>query len=341
MGPKNLDGMVPALVDPTMDPVDDEVHDVMTEPVKRPPMEIVWRNVVIMAILHVMALYGVYLLPSAMPLTWAWTGLMYWMSAMGITAGAHRLWSHKSYTARLPLRIFLAICQTMASQNDIIEWSRDHRVHHKYSETEADPHNATRGFFFSHMGWLLVRKHPDVKSKGKNIDISDLLNDPVCVWQRKVYLPAMLFLCYVFPTIVPMWCWGESFQHAYFIPAVLRYIAELNATWLVNSAAHMYGNKPYDKHIHPSENIFVSIGAVGEGFHNYHHTFPQDYATSEYGWKINITCMFIDCMAAIGLVTSRKSVSRDVVRARQNRTGDGTQGFGGMSNMLKGREKVL
>ena len=72
-----------------------------------------------------------------------------------------------------------------ALQNDIIEWSRDHRVHHKYSETDADPHNAKRGFFFAHCGWLMVRKHPDVKEKGRKVDISDLLNDPVCAFQRK------------------------------------------------------------------------------------------------------------------------------------------------------------
>ena len=70
-------------------------------------------------------------------------------------------------------------------QNDIIEWVRDHRVHHKFAETDADPHNAKRGFFFSHMGWLLVRKHPDVKDKGKCCDMSDLYADPVCTFQRK------------------------------------------------------------------------------------------------------------------------------------------------------------
>lgn len=75
--------------------------------------------------------------------------------------------------------------QSIIFQNDIHEWARDHRVHHKYSETDADPHNATRGFFFSHVGWLLVRKHPDVKKKGKAIDMSDLNADPLVMFQRK------------------------------------------------------------------------------------------------------------------------------------------------------------
>ena len=84
-----------------------------------------------------------------------------------------RLPTHKVYTRFILL------------QNDIIEWSRDHRVHHKHSETDADPHNATRGFFFAHMGWLMVPKHPEVKEKGSKIDISDIVNDPVCSIQRK------------------------------------------------------------------------------------------------------------------------------------------------------------
>lgn len=75
--------------------------------------------------------------------------------------------------------------QSIIFQNHVYEWARDHRVHHKYSETDADPHNATRGFFFSHVGWLLVRKHPDVKEKGKAIDMSDLSADPLVMFQKK------------------------------------------------------------------------------------------------------------------------------------------------------------
>lgn len=106
-------------------------------------------------------------------------------SAMGITVGAHRLWAHRCYKARLPMRILLAIFQTIAFQNHIYEWVRDHRVHHKFTDTDADPHNSARGFFFSHMGWLMVRKHPDVMAKGRCVDMKDLEADPVVMFQKK------------------------------------------------------------------------------------------------------------------------------------------------------------
>ena len=71
------------------------------------------------------------------------------------------------------------------SKDDLYQWSRDHRVHHKFSDTDADPYNSRRGFFFSHVGWLLCKKHPEVIRRGKTVDVSDLLRDPVVVFQRK------------------------------------------------------------------------------------------------------------------------------------------------------------
>ncbi|XP_023663858.1 acyl-CoA desaturase-like [Paramormyrops kingsleyae] len=294
----------------------------------KPPMQIVWRNVILMTLLHFGALYGLYLLPSTSVLTLAWSILCFLISALGVTAGAHRLWSHRSYKASLPLRIFLAIANSMAFQNDIYEWARDHRVHHKYSETDADPHNAVRGFFFAHIGWLLVRKHPDVIEKGQRLELSDLKQDQVVMFQRKHYKPSILLMCFIFPTVVPWYLWGESLWLAYFVPGLLRYALVLNATWLVNSAAHMWGNRPYDQHINPRENKFVAFSAIGEGFHNYHHTFPYDYATSEFGCRLNLTTCFIDMMCRLGLATDCKKVSREQVLARKQRTGDGSHRSG-------------
>lgn len=125
-------------------------------------------------------------------------------AGFGITAGVHRLWSHRAYKAKLPLKILLLMCYSAAgmvgkfhtdlcnicfqttlneflsiTQNSLWDWVRDHRVHHKFSETDADPHNSNRGFFFAHVGWLMQKKHPDVTRKGNSLDFKDILEDPL------------------------------------------------------------------------------------------------------------------------------------------------------------------
>nr|XP_004659507.2 acyl-CoA desaturase 1 [Jaculus jaculus] len=325
-GRQNLEKTAHHLEEDIRPEMKEDIYDPSYQDAKGPPpkLEYVWRNIILMALLHVGALYGITLVPSCKYHTWIWAYFCYVFSALGITAGAHRLWSHRTYKARLPLRVFLILANTMAFQNDVYEWARDHRAHHKFSDTHADPHNSRRGFFFSHVGWLLVRKHPAVKEKGALLDMSDLKAEKLVMFQRRYYIPGLLLMCFILPTLVPWYFWGETFQHSLFVATFLRYAVVLNATWLVNSAAHLYGYRPYDKNIQSRENILVSMGAVGEGFHNYHHAFPYDYSASEYRWHINFTTFFIDCMAAIGLAYDRKKVSKASILARIKRTGDGS-----------------
>ena len=132
----------------------------------------------------------------------------------------------------------------------------------------------------------------------------------------------------LFPSVVPWYFWGEDGYVAFFVCFALRYVTVLNFTWCVNSVAHMWGNRPYDKTISPVENIIVTTGAAGEGFHNYHHTFPHDYRASELGMKYNFTTMFIDFMTFIGQAYDRKTMSQELIDRRKARTGDGTEGFG-------------
>lgn len=187
------------------------------------------------------------------------------LSYSGITAGVHRLWSHRAYKAKWPLRLMLMIFNTIAFQDCVIHWARDHRVHHKFFDTDADPHNATRGFFFSHVGWLMTKKHPDVKEAGKKVDISDLKADPFLRFQRDYWAIIMPLCCFVLPTVIPTFYWGESWTNAWFFSACFRYAFVLNITWCVNSVAHIWGHKPYDKSITPAQNISVAVFALGEG----------------------------------------------------------------------------
>ena len=283
---------------------------------------VVWSNVVLFVVLHAFALTGLCVAPYA-----KWQSIISYIfvtlfSGLGVTAGAHRLWAHKSYKARLPVRIMLMCFNCISMQNDLLEWTRDHRVHHKYTETDADPHNAKRGFFFAHIGWLMMRKHPDVFDKGRTVDISDLKQDGVVMFQHRFYLPLCILLTIILPTVIPWYCWGESYFIAFFHLFALRYVLTLHATWFVNSAAHLWGSRNYDKGINPSDNRFVCYAAIGEGFHNFHHTFPYDYATSEWGPSLNITTTMIDLWAAFGQVYDRKQVSQEAIERVRRRIGD-------------------
>lgn len=143
-----------------------------------------------------------------------------------------------------PSRILLILFD---SQRDAYTWALDHRIHHKFSETDADPHNAKRGFFFAHVGWLFLTPHPKVVAKRKVIDMSDLEADAVCMFQRKYYIPLFALCSIILPVAVPWYFWNEDLWMSFWINFNMRFTWTLNVAFFVNSVAHMYGNKPYDK----------------------------------------------------------------------------------------------
>lgn len=288
--------------------------------------KIVWQNVAFMFILHLTALYGLFMVVTfkIKLLTILWCIFIILSSGEGITMGAHRCYSHRTFKPTLALRILLIILQTMAGQNCMYVWVRDHRLHHKFTDTDADPHNATRGFFFSHVGWLLSKKHPLVKEKGKTIDMSDLEADPLVMFQKRWFIILFLLIGFAFPIAAPMYLWNETFWNSFLISFVLRYVTVLNQTWTVNSLAHIYGNKPFDKNILPSENSFVSALTGGEGWHNYHHVFPWDYRASEYGTSYTVTTTLIEFAQSIGFAKNLKSAPHYMIERKICKAGDGS-----------------
>ena len=282
-----------------------------------------WPMATYISLAHLAALVGVLSVPYAHKYTLLWGFLLWPITGLGITAGAHRLWAHRSYKATLPLRVFLMLVNSIANQGSIWHWSRDHRVHHKHSETDADPHNATRGFFFAHMGWLYVKKHPAIFEAGKKLNFDDLLEDGTVMFQKRYDPWFNLFMCFFFPGLVSM-LWGDDFWNGFWVAGALRYIFVLHMTWLVNSAAHLYGDHPYDPSIWSAENPLVSLGAIGEGWHNWHHKYPFDYAASELGIdkQFNPTKLFIDTCCLLGLASERKRATGAWHKLRSQREED-------------------
>lgn len=266
-----------------------------------------WFNIVFLSIMHSCAAYGFYHLFT----NFSWNILicafgLYQFSGLGITAGAHRLWAHRSYTAHPIVQVFLMLANACAAQGTIYHWAKEHRVHHKHVDTRKDPHNAQNGFWYSHVGWLLKLKDPEVVVACKDVYMADITSNKIVMFQHHAYPVLGPFMALVFPTFVCGLLTGEYWSGLW-VCGFARYIWVLHSTWFVNSLAHLWGNRPYLPDILPCENLVVAIFALGEGWHNFHHAYPYDYATSEYGmWKWNPTRVFLDTCARMGLVWDRR-----------------------------------
>lgn len=152
-----------------------------------------------------------------------------------------------------------------------------------------------------------MKKHKDVIEAGKKLNFDDLHNDPVVMFQKALDPWGSLFMCFIFPALVAT-LWGENFWNGYWVAGALRYCFVLHCTWLVNSGAHFFGDHPYDPQSWPAENPVVAFFAIGEGWHNWHHKYPYDYATSEFGIdeQYNPTKLLVDFFTKLGLAYDRK-----------------------------------
>ena len=156
-------------------------------------------NCLFITINHLLAIYSIQYIDSLSIL--GEVLLQYQLCGLSITAGSHRLWSHRSYKAKDPMRFLLMLFISMSNQGTIYHWVRDHRIHHKYSDTEQDPHNINNGFFFSHVGWLIFRKSPEVIEAGRNIDCTDLSDDWIIILNRLLSPYLDIFMCYFIPSL--------------------------------------------------------------------------------------------------------------------------------------------
>lgn len=300
----------------------DEVHEMVVRRLRhsfqRIPKRIVrlrkynWRNLniptfVFMIGSHLLALWSLVRIFQGRV---GWKAIVYQLlcnmiACIGITAGYHRFYAHKTYKASPIVRVILMLMGTSACQQSILKWSHNHRSHHRNSETPADPHDAKKGFFYSHIGWLLEKEPPAVTEAREKLDCADLRSSRMVVWQYENYAVIAVIVTLVVPMSVSRFLLREGWLDCYLL-CMLRIIVTLNSTWLVNSLAHYWGERPYDATIFPVQNALVNFLTFGEGNHNYHHSFPLDYRASDrMKWAkrifMNPTQVFIDVLAAMGL----------------------------------------
>ncbi|KAI8939761.1 stearoyl-CoA 9-desaturase [Plenodomus lindquistii] len=255
-----------------------------------------WLNTTLVVFIPLFGLYLARSTPLTLP-TLLWSITYYAMTAFGITGGYHRLWSHRCYSARLPLRLFLAFTGAGAIQGSIRWWSANHRAHHRWTDTMKDPYSVMRGLLFSHIGWMVLNSDPKVKGR---TDVSDLDSDPVVMFQHKHYGKCLLVAAWIFPSVVAGLGWGDWWGGLVYA-GLIRACFVQQATFCVNSLAHWIGEQPFDDRRSPRDHVLTALVTMGEGYHNFHHEFPSDYRNAIIWYQYDPTKWLIYAMSRIPL----------------------------------------
>ncbi|KAF7716296.1 Uncharacterized protein PECH_005054 [Penicillium ucsense] len=251
-----------------------------------------------------------------------WTGVIYaYLRALTVTAGYHRLWAHRSYSASAPLKLLFAIIGAGAGQDSIKKWCRDHRAHHRYVDTDKDPYSMSKGFFHAHIGWVLFERSDPVHgvlTTGR-VDISDLKADPIVVWQRKHYILLLLLAGYLAPTLFCGLCFGD-YLGGFIFAGCIATALEQQGTFCVNSVAHWCGSQPYAADKTPRDHPLTGLLTLGEGYHNFHHEFPIDYRNGVRWFDFDPTKWVIWLCAQLGLASNlRRFPQNEIQKGRIQR----------------------
>ena len=236
----------------------------------------------------------------------------YLFSGFGITAGHHRYFAHRAFNATPLLQWIMAIAGAAAFQGSAKWWCRNHRIHHRYIDTDKDPYNAKRGFFYSHIGWMLMKQDYSILGR---VDISDLNCSPVVRFQHNHYLPLATFVGIVLPTLICGLGWGD-WLGGYFYAALLKMTVLHHTTFFINSLAHskFFGATQNFSEEHTSQDSLVcALVTLGEGYHNFHHEFAQDYRNGVKWYHFDPTKWLIRSFEFLGLARGLVRTPQDLI----------------------------
>jgi fatty-acid desaturase len=223
-----------------------------------------WFTAIILALFHIGAVAALFMF------SWrnlAVAAILYYVATgLGISMGYHRLHTHRSYKVPLWLEYFFALCGSLTLEGGPIFWVATHRLHHQYSDLPGDPHSPNDGAFWSHVGWILFGETNHNNTKLMSKYAPDLARHPFYVWLNDYHwIPGtVLGLALLAIGGLPMMLWGIC----------LRVVVGLHATWLVNSATHMWGGRRFATRDGSRNNWWVAAISFGEGWHNNHHAHP-------------------------------------------------------------------
>ncbi len=235
---------------------------------------------------------------------WLWALAFLYLNGLSITGGYHRLWAHKAYEAHPALKWFFAFWGAGALQNSILIWASDHRRHHRHvDDADQDPYAASRGLWFSHMGWML--RHYNTNEPDYS-NARDLERDPVVMWQHRHYVPLTTFMNLGLPLLLGWWH-GDIIGTVLLV-GLLRLVINHHVTFFINSLAHFWGSRPYTDANSARDNGFLAFLTYGEGYHNYHHIFQTDYRNGIRWWQWDPTKWMINLCSRVGLARNLSRV---------------------------------
>lgn len=232
------------------------------------------------------------------------------LTNLSITMGYHRLFSHKSYEAHPLLQGILLFISAGAFQGSALKWSSDHRIHHKFEDTDKDPYSINKGFWYAHMGWMMTHQAVSLP-----VQAPDLEKNKLVKWQHDNYLMAAIAVGYALPLLVG-WLMGNAFL-GIVIAGGIRIFLTQQSTFLVNSLSHTLGKTPYSVEKTAKDSLIVTILTHGEGYHNFHHKFQFDYRNGIRWYHWDPTKWSIQLAALIGLAKKLKTVQfSEILKAR-------------------------
>ncbi|HTR48768.1 MAG TPA: fatty acid desaturase [Verrucomicrobiae bacterium] len=225
---------------------------------------------------------------------------LYWVSgSLGIGMGYHRLLTHRGYKTPKWIEYFLTTCAVLALEGGPIFWVATHRIHHQFSDKEGDPHSPRDGKWWAHVGWILVGKsmHHDTKTLSRYVP--DLAKDKFHVWITKYHYVPMVVVGLLLLAIggIPYVLWGIFF----------RTVLGLHATWLVNSATHLWGSRRFQTRDDSTNSWWVALFSFGEGWHNNHHAHPVSARHGLTWYEVDLNWYGIWALSKLGL-------ARDIYR---------------------------
>ena len=217
-----------------------------------------------------------------------------------ISAGYHRLFSHRAYRATWPVRILFLCLGAAAFENSALKWSSDHRVHHQHVDTEQDPYAIQQGFWHAHWTWVMEDRTLPIAG------VADLEKDPLVLWQHRHH-----FLIGAVVATLPLWVelvTGNLLRHLVF-GVILRIVLTHHTTFLINSAAHVFGSRPYTDANSARDNWVLAPLTYGEGYHNFHHLWQWDYRNGALWYQWDSTKWLLNVLSWAGLVGGFRRVS--------------------------------